>query len=62
MLISYPKDGSMDNLDQKSGEILTETNFQRFKTGRRGSSGKEETSWKYSLECNHVNGSNTTVR
>jgi hypothetical protein len=52
----------MDNLDQKSGEILTETNFQRFKTGRRGSSGKEETSWKYSLECNHVNGSNTTVR
>jgi len=52
----------MDNLDQKSGEILTETSFQRFKTPRRGSNGCEETSWKYSMECNCVNGSNTTVR
>ncbi|CAG2117055.1 unnamed protein product, partial [Medioppia subpectinata] len=56
------KDGSTDTLDTKSGEIMTETNFQRFKSPQRGVNGADETSWKYSMECNYLNGTNTTVR
>ncbi|CAG2181915.1 unnamed protein product [Oppiella nova] len=56
------KDGSTDTLDTKSGEIMTETNFQRFKSPKHGHNGPEETSWKYSMECNCLNGTNTTVR
>ena len=56
------KDGSTDDLDHKSGELVTETNFQSFKTPKRGPNGCEETSWKYSVECNCIDGSNTSVR
>lgn len=59
--------GSSDSIDAAGttaappGEIFSETRFQKVKSGRDGATGREE-SWKYSMECNYVNGSNTTVR
>ena len=48
---------------QPNGEMITTTKFERYQPMSPGKErAREETVWEYSMECNCINGLNTSVR
>ncbi|XP_053204380.1 uncharacterized protein LOC128388935 [Panonychus citri] len=57
---SIGRQGEEDE-DGRGGEVITTSKFERHKSPQ-DSRGREKTTWEYSMECNCVNGVNTSLR